>query len=59
MWLLSPSHNLQPSTSGARRRAHGSARRRAAYRPTLAVLEDRRLLSTLTVTNNNDSGSGT
>src|SRR5438309_11658087 len=58
MWFTSRSHNHQSSKSGERRRAHGSHRQRRACRPTLAALEDRRLLSTLTVTNNNDSGSG-
>jgi predicted outer membrane repeat protein len=58
MWFSSRSHNRQPSTSRESRRAQGSSRRRAAFRPALAVLEDRRLLSTLTVTNNSDSGPG-
>jgi hypothetical protein len=58
VWFSSWSHNRQPSLSSERRRMHGSRRQRLACRPTLAALEDRRLLSTLTVTNNNDSGSG-
>jgi hypothetical protein len=41
-----------------RRRGHGPARTRARVRPRLELLEDRRLPSTLTVTNNLDSGSG-
>src|SRR5262245_21176541 len=57
MWFLSRSHNRQSTTSGERRCAHGS-RRRLACRPTVAALEERRLLSTLTVLNNNDSGPG-
>jgi hypothetical protein len=40
------------------RRGHGPSRRRARVRPRLEFLEDRRLPSTLTVTNNLDSGSG-
>ena len=56
MWFLSRSHNRQSSTSGERRRAHGSRRQRLACRPTVAALEDRQLLSTLTVLNNHDSG---
>src|SRR5207302_1486338 len=46
------------SMAGERRRANGYARRRAVFRPTLAALEDRKLLSTLTVTNTLDSGKG-
>src|SRR5262249_9706397 len=58
MWFLSRPHNRQSITSGERRCAHGSRRRRLACRPTIAALEDRRLLSTLTVLNNSDSGPG-
>jgi hypothetical protein len=58
MWISCWSHNRQPSLSSARRRAHGSRRQRLAYRPTIAVLEDRQLLSTWTVSNNHDSGPG-
>jgi hypothetical protein len=57
MWFLSQSINRQSSISGGRRRAHGSRRQRLADRPTVAALEDRRLLSTWTVLNNHDSGS--
>jgi hypothetical protein len=58
MWFTSRSHKRQPSNSRERRRAQGSSRTRAAFRPALAALEDRRLLSTLTVTNALDSGKG-
>jgi hypothetical protein len=56
MWF---SHSL-----GKRQRSlpiggrHGSRRKRHAYRPRLQALEDRWLLSTLTVLNNHDSGPG-
>jgi hypothetical protein len=43
-------------TSRERRGARSSARRRASFRPALAALEDRRLLSTLTVTSSLDNG---
>src|SRR5262249_1090484 len=58
MWFASRSHNRPSSLSGAPRRAHGSRRRQLAFRPTVAALEDRKLLSTLTVLSNNDSGPG-
>src|SRR5262245_19007280 len=58
MWFSSRLHNRQPSTSRSSRRAQRSRRQRLACRPMLAALEDRRLLSTLTVLNNNDSGPG-
>src|SRR4051794_31544600 len=58
MWFSSRSHNRQPSTARERRRARISSRRRAAFRPALAALEDRQLLSTLAVLNNHDSGPG-
>ena len=58
MWFSSRSHNRPSSRSGERRRANGCVRRRAVFRPTIAVLEDRKLLSTLTVTNALDSGKG-
>ena len=58
MWFTFQSHNRQSSISGERRRMHGSRRQRLACRPTIAVLEDRWLLSTLTVTSNSDSGTG-
>jgi hypothetical protein len=58
MWISSWSHNRQLSLSNERRRAHGSRRQRLAFQPAVAALEDRRLLSTLTVTNALDSGKG-
>jgi parallel beta-helix repeat protein len=58
MWFTSPSHNRQSSISGERRRAHGSPRRRTGFRPKTKALDERCLLSTLTVTNANDSGVG-
>ena len=56
MWFSSRSHDRQPSSSREHRRARGSSRRRAAFRPALAALESRQVLSTLTVRNTNDSG---
>jgi hypothetical protein len=56
MWFTSRSHNRQSSISGERRRTHGSRRQRLACRPAVAALEERRLLSTLTVTSNYDGG---
>jgi parallel beta-helix repeat protein len=58
MWFTSPSHNRPSSISGERRRAHGSPRRRTGFRPQTEALDERCLLSTLTVTNANDSGAG-
>jgi hypothetical protein len=58
MWFSTKSQSRQFSRSSERRRADGSRRHRLAFRPALAALEDRRLLSTLTVRNNNDSESG-
>jgi hypothetical protein len=58
MWFSSRSHSRQSAISGERRRADNFRRHRLADRPALAALEDRRLLSTLTVRNINDSGSG-
>jgi hypothetical protein len=40
------------------RKRHGPLARRPAFRPALEVLDDRCLLSTLTVTNTQDSGKG-
>jgi hypothetical protein len=57
-WLRSEDR----SDPAERRREHGSSRGRTTTRPRLEVLEDRRVLSTLTVTNNLDSlapGGGT
>ena len=47
MRFSSRSHDRQPSTSGERRRAHGSRRQGLAFRPALAAPEDRQLASTL------------
>jgi hypothetical protein len=58
MWFSSWSHNRHSSISGERRRADDFRRRRLAFQPAVRALEDRELLSTLTVTNNLDSGSG-
>jgi predicted outer membrane repeat protein len=44
--------------SGARQRGHGSHRRRSNFRPQTEALDQRCLLSTLTVLNTNDSGTG-
>jgi hypothetical protein len=58
-WLRSEKR----SDPAERRGGHGPSRRRAAVRPRLEVLEERRVLSTLTVTSNLDSnvfpGDGT
>jgi predicted outer membrane repeat protein len=43
---------------GARQRGHGSHRRRSNFRPQTEALDERCLLSTLTVLNTNDSGTG-
>ena len=51
-------HNSRPYFSGQRRFARDSQRRRAAFQPSLAALEGRTLLSTLTVMNTHDSGPG-
>jgi hypothetical protein len=57
--LFSPrSHDRQSSSLSARRGARGSRRQRLAFRPALAALEDRRLLSTLTVTSGLDNVGG-
>jgi hypothetical protein len=53
-WL----RNLIRSDPGERIRTHGSSRKRATFRPQLEALEDRCVPSTLRVTNNLDSGSG-
>jgi hypothetical protein len=53
-WL----HSEDRSHLAERRREHGPSRRRATARPRLEMLEERRVLSTLTVTNNSDSLSG-
>jgi hypothetical protein len=55
MWFTSRLHNRQSAISRERRRADGFHRHRLAFQPTVAALEDRRLLSTLTVTNTWDS----
>jgi hypothetical protein len=51
-WLRSEDR----SHPAERRRGHGPSRRRAAARPRLEMLEERRVLSTLTVTSNSDNG---
>jgi hypothetical protein len=51
-WLRSEDR----SDPAERRREHGSSRRRAAVRPRLEMLEERRVLSTLTVTSSLDNG---
>jgi hypothetical protein len=56
MWSHSLSRHRPPSPAWKHRRAPGPARRRPAFRPALAALEGRQLLSTLTVRNTNDSG---
>jgi hypothetical protein len=58
MSFSSRSHDRQPSLSREPRRAHGSHRRRTNFRPRAEALDERCLLSTLTVTNTNDSGAG-
>jgi hypothetical protein len=47
------------SDPAERRRGHAPSRRRATVRPRLEMLEERRVLSTLAVTNNSDYLSGT
>jgi len=56
MWFPSWQRIANGSPAGERALAHRSLRRRANFRPRLHALEDRRLLSTLTVTNSLDSG---
>src|SRR6516165_25908 len=46
MWSSSWLRNQKRSYPGARRRTHGFARKRAAFRPQLQALEARWLLST-------------
>jgi hypothetical protein len=58
MWFSSKSQSRPFSRSSERRRADGSRRHRLVFRPALAALEDRRLLSTLRVTSISDSGPG-
>jgi predicted outer membrane repeat protein len=58
MWLTSRSYNRQSAISGERRRADGFRRHRLVFRPAVAALEDRKLLSTVKVTNNLDRGKG-
>jgi predicted outer membrane repeat protein len=58
MWFSSQSHDRQPSLSREPRGAHGSPRRRTNFRPRAEALDERCLLSTLTVMNTNDSGAG-
>ena len=55
MRFTSRSHNRELAISGERRRADGFRRHRLAFQSAVAALEDRRLLSTLTVTNTLDS----
>jgi hypothetical protein len=58
MWFSSKSQSRQFSRSSERRRGHGSPRRRSKFHPQTEALDERWLLSTLTVMNANDSGSG-
>jgi hypothetical protein len=58
MWFSFLSHNRQFAISGERRRARDSRRQRLVFRPAVAALEGRKLLSTVKVTNNLDSGIG-
>jgi hypothetical protein len=58
MWFPSWQRNRNGSHARERILAPQSPCRRANFRPRLDALEDRRLLSTLTVTNNLDSGKG-
>jgi hypothetical protein len=58
MWFPSWQRNRNGSPAVERVLASRSSRRRAGFRPRLDALEDRWLPSTLTVTNNLDSGSG-
>jgi hypothetical protein len=53
-WL----RNWKPSASAPHRRTATSPRRRAGFRPRVEALEDRCLLSALTVTNTQNSGRG-
>ncbi len=58
MWFASRSYNRRSSMFGERRRAHGSHRQPTSFCPQTEALGERWLLSTLTVTNVNDSGAG-
>jgi hypothetical protein len=58
MWFTSKSRNRECSRSTERWRAQGSQRRRTSFRPHTEALDERWLLSTLTVMNANDSGAG-
>src|SRR5262245_47617939 len=52
------SFSIRPSAWSSRLRGKGPRRSRQKFRPGLLPLETRALLSTLTVTNDNDSGPG-
>ncbi|HEY7423312.1 MAG TPA: right-handed parallel beta-helix repeat-containing protein [Gemmataceae bacterium] len=56
MWFSSWLPKQQCSDRGTRRRMHRSPGKRVTFRPTLEALEDRVVPSTLTVTNNSDTG---
>src|SRR4029077_10883233 len=58
MWFSSLLRNTKKSGVSERRRSRVPSRQRSAFRPQLECLEDRWLPSTLTVTNNLDSGPG-
>jgi hypothetical protein len=55
MRFLTQFRSEKQSDPAERRRGHGPSRRRATVRPRLEMLEERRVLSTLTVTSNSDS----
>ena len=56
--MLLPNLRSSSGRSSAALRSHRQPRRRHRFAPDLLALEARALLSTLTVTNDNDSGSG-
>jgi hypothetical protein len=55
MWFLTRLRSEERSHPAERRRGHGPSRRRATACPRLEMLEERRVLSTLTVTSNSES----
>ena len=58
MWFSSWLSNRKQADAGKGGRTHAPPRRRSTFRPRLEALEDRWVPSTLTVTNNLDSGAG-